>query len=123
MSQLQTPQIHEREAGINPDGSDRFACTGNGVVGFGSTMDGAYSDYEHKLRVKQLDEACGGEMMKKLSDIEKIENIMIEKGWREKGQTEPPLPEAVGLLIDLVMGLQETKQTLRQRLLECGVVA
>jgi hypothetical protein len=130
---MSKPVVHERECGVHPSGCDRYACAGDGVCGFGPTADDAYADWSNKLRVKQYNDARGGDPVQKLVDAEKvktdkaalldrIEQVMIEKGWREKGQTEPPLDEAVGLMIDLVMSLQETKQTLRQRLLECGVV-
>jgi hypothetical protein len=116
---MSQPQIHERLFGVMPDGSDRYACTGpGGVTGSGPTAESAYCDYCNKLQVKQYNDARGGSPVQKLSDLDQIVKVMIDKGWRQPGQTEPPLPEAVGLLIDLVMSLQETKATLRQRLLQ-----
>lgn len=117
------PQIHEREFGVNPDGSDRYACAGDGVCGFGPTADDAFGDWGRKLKIKQYDEARGGGVAKQLSDIEQIEKIMIDKGWRHPGQTDPPLPEAVGLMIDLIENLQGSQSNLRQRLYnEAGIV-
>jgi hypothetical protein len=58
-----------------------------------------------------------------MSELEKIEQVMIEKGWRFPGQTEPPLSEAVGLMIDLIENLQGSQSNLRQRLYnEAGIV-
>lgn len=115
---MSQPQIHEREFGVKPDESDRYACIGDDVVGCGPTMEAAYCDYRNNLSVKQYNDARGGSPVQKLSDLDQIVKVMIDKGWRQPGQTEPPLPEAIGLLIDLVVSLQETKATLLQRLLQ-----
>jgi transcriptional regulator with XRE-family HTH domain len=64
-----------------------------------------------------------GEPTTRPDSLEAIEKVLIEKGWRQPGQTEPPLPEAIGLLIDFVTSLQESQSHLRLRLYnEAGIV-